>query len=201
MSELIFGKKILKWTRTNVSRKKLLRWKRYNKRTKNIRRKARKENTSVDKCALNILQRLFLKYPNHTKRVCKNYALFHRIRKHSIIVVSELGFGYKECVYREALTRRLIDDGFIVTSEVTTPIISSGHYLSNVADKVDILVDDSVVLELKTANKILQKHIDQLHRYFRGNPRRKVGMVICFKDASSLIPCKPVMFRTLLVRD
>ena len=173
----------------------------YNKRTKNIRMKAEEEGISMEECAVNILRKLFLKYPNHTKRVCKHYGLFHRIRKHSIIVVSELGFGYKECVYREALTRRLIDDGFIVTAEVTTPIISSGYYLSNVADKVDILVDDSIVLELKTASKILQKHVDQLHRYFRGNPRRKVGMVICFKDASSSKPCKPVMFRTLLVRD
>ena len=167
------------------------------RRTIKMQRRARAEHCSVETYALRILS----KYAHRIKIAIKYYTQMKIIRRQSLLAVSEIGFGYKECVYREALARRLIEQGFRVSSEVTTPIIDEGEYLSNVSDKVDILVNDSIVLELKTSSKILQKHVDQLHRYFRGNLRRKVGMVICFKDASSIVPCKPVMFRTLLVRD
>ena len=166
------------------------------KRTLKLQLEARAEHCSVERDALRYLS----KYRQRLKIGLKNYKIIKEIRVEALKSISEIGFGYKECVYREALARRLKEIGYFVSSEVTTPIIDTDVYLSNVSDKVDIIVNNRIVLELKTASKIQQKHNDQLHRYFRGNLNRKVGMVICFKDSSSVVPCNPVTFKTLLVR-
>ena len=64
-------------------------------------------------------------------------------------VYNELGPGLLESVYEEALTYQLEKDGYKVQRQVPIPIIYDGKELSSEL-RLDILVEDKVIIELKS---------------------------------------------------
>ncbi|HHB51602.1 MAG TPA: GxxExxY protein, partial [Saprospiraceae bacterium] len=82
----------------------------------------------------------------------------------AIEVHKELGPGLLESVYEKCLMHELKTNGYEVQNQVLVPIHYKGLDLD--ADlKLDILVNDLVVIELKTVENILPVHQAQLLTY------------------------------------
>ena len=80
---------------------------------------------------------------------------------------NEVGFGFLESVYRKSLHMALQERGLSVAAEVPVPVFSRGV---NVGDfRADLVVNNCILLELKTAETIIVAHEAQLLNYLRGH--------------------------------
>jgi GxxExxY protein len=89
-----------------------------------------------------------------------------------------LGPGLLESAYEECLAIELLDRGFTVRRQVEVPVVYKGRRL-DLAYRLDMLVNDTVVLELKAIEKLLPVHEVQLVSYLR-LLNLKVGLLINF---------------------
>jgi GxxExxY protein len=80
-------------------------------------------------------------------------------------VYNELGFGFLESVYRNSLRLALLEKGFSVEQEVPVSVFFRGR---NVGDfRADLVVNGTLLLELKTAERIIPAHESQVLNYLR----------------------------------
>ena len=93
-------------------------------------------------------------------------------------VHSALGPGLLESAYQACLIRELEKQGLSVESEVILPLKYEGEVI-DAGYRMDLLVEDAVVLELKSVDKILPIHEAQLITYLKLSGR-KVGLLINF---------------------
>lgn len=96
----------------------------------------------------------------------------------AILVHSKLGPGLLESVYRTCLTHELRTAGQKVTSEQVVPIVYDGIELDGY--RLDMLVNNSVIVEIKTVERLLPVHHAQLLSYLRLLDKR-LGLLINFK--------------------
>lgn len=96
----------------------------------------------------------------------------------AIEVHKHLGPGLLESIYESCLVEELIDQGFKVESQVSVPIIYKNKNIGTPL-KLDIVVDDIIVLELKSVDVILPVFKAQLLTYLKltGKPK---GLLINF---------------------
>ena len=93
-------------------------------------------------------------------------SITERIIKCAIEVHKELGPGLIESVYEVCLRKLMIDDGLFVKSQVILPVVFKGIQL----DKdfvLDLLVEDEIILELKSVEVLLPVHESQLVTYLK----------------------------------
>ena len=95
-------------------------------------------------------------------------------------VHSALGPGLLESAYEACLTYELCQRGLGVRTQHPLPLTYHGVRL-DVCYRIDLLVDDAVVVELKAVAKLLPIHEAQLLSYLKlsGN---KVGLLINFHE-------------------
>lgn len=93
-------------------------------------------------------------------------------------VYNQLGPGLLESVYEEALIYELRKVGLEVKSQVDVPIKYDGIVLSNPL-RIDVLVNDSVILELKSVEELKKVHYKQLQTYLKLMDK-KIGLLINF---------------------
>ncbi len=79
----------------------------------------------------------------------------------------EYGPGLLERVYEAALARELHHRGFASRRQVVAPVFYKGELLDEEAYKIDLLVEEEIVVELKTVAELLPIHEAQLHTYMR----------------------------------
>jgi GxxExxY protein len=79
----------------------------------------------------------------------------------------EFGPGLLERVYEAALARELTLRGISSRRQVAAPVVYKGEVLDEEAYRIDLLVEESVVVELKTVPALLPIHEAQLHTYMR----------------------------------
>lgn len=92
-------------------------------------------------------------------------------------VNNKLGFGFLESVYRKALRLALQEKGLVVAVEVPVPVFFRGV---NVGDfRADLVINNCVLLELKTAEMIAIAHEAQLLNYLRATSL-EVGLILNF---------------------
>jgi len=77
----------------------------------------------------------------------------------------ELGWGWREEVYREALARDLHELGLTVAVEVAMPIYYKGTPLSHVSVRWDMVVEGCVLVELKAVQGLRAGALRQCERY------------------------------------
>ncbi len=94
-------------------------------------------------------------------------------------VHSALGPGLLESVYKACLAIELQEAGFQVSVEHPCPVIYKGQQISDVGYRMDILVNNVLVLEIKSVEAIHPVHLAQLMSYLRLADRR-VGLVLNF---------------------
>ena len=92
--------------------------------------------------------------------------LSYEIMGCAIEVHKELGPGLLESIYEKCLTYELRNKGYKVGNQVTVPIIYKEISLvSNV--RLDLLVNDTIVVEIKSVQHLLPVHQAQLLTYMR----------------------------------
>ncbi len=92
-------------------------------------------------------------------------------------VCNELGYGFVESVYSRSMALALEQSGLRVASEVAVPVCFRGESVGTY--RADLVVEDRVVLELKTAEQISSAHVAQLTHYLRATTF-EVGLVLNF---------------------
>jgi GxxExxY protein len=77
-----------------------------------------------------------------------------------------LGPGLLESVYRACLTHELRSRGLRVRTEISMPVIPGGVRI-DAGDHIDMLVEETVVVELKAVEKVIPVHEYQTLTYLR----------------------------------
>lgn len=96
----------------------------------------------------------------------------------AIEVHKELGPGLLESVYRKCLAYELMHSGFDVKEELVLPISYKGIEIES-SFRLDLLVNDSLVIELKTVERILPVHNAQIIYYLKMS-NKYAGLLINF---------------------
>jgi GxxExxY protein len=107
----------------------------------------------------------------------ENDALTGRIINAIITVHQELGPGFLENIYRNALTIQLRKQGIDMEAEKTVIVYYDGEEVGR--HRLDILVDNTVVLELKTVEHLGKAHYAQLRSYLKASGC-KTGLLVNF---------------------
>ena len=99
----------------------------------------------------------------------------------AIEVHKTLGPGLLESVYEKALKRELELRGFKADTQQPVEVIYKGV---NVADdlRLDLIVEDTVIVELKSVEELKEVYYKQLQTYLRLLDKR-VGLLINFNVA------------------
>lgn len=93
-------------------------------------------------------------------------------------VHSALGPGLLESAYETCLKHELVKRGLEVESQVELPVLYDGVKL-NVGYRIDLLVSNAIVVELKSVDKIAPIHEAQLLSYLKLS-NLQVGLLINF---------------------
>ena len=89
-----------------------------------------------------------------------------------------MGPGLLESVYEKCLMKEFELRGIKAISQAVVPLIYKGYELSK-EFKIDILVEDEIILELKSVDSMLPVFEAQLISYLRLN-NKKLGFLINF---------------------
>ena len=92
-------------------------------------------------------------------------------------VYNELGYGFLESVYEEAMFRALSSRRLDARRQVPVPVWFRGERIGDF--KADLLVSDSVLVELKAARTFEPAHEAQLLNYLRATPI-EIGLLLNF---------------------
>jgi GxxExxY protein len=101
-----------------------------------------------------------------------------RIIRAAIQVHSALGAGLLESTYSACLFYQLTVDGLHFEHQVRLPVVYGGVTIA-AAYRIDVLVEDCVIVELKAVEKLLPLHVAQLLTYLKLS-KRPVGLLINF---------------------
>ena len=104
--------------------------------------------------------------------------LTERIIGAAIEVHKSLGPGLLEAAYEECLCHELHLRGLSFERQVTLPVQYKGLKL-DCGYRLDIVVENAVILELKSVEKVLPVHEAQLLTYLKLTGKR-VGLIINF---------------------
>jgi GxxExxY protein len=112
-----------------------------------------------------------------TEATYKHLALTDPILGVFYDVYNELGFGFLESVYRNALRLALLEKGLVVEQEMPVSVFSRGK---NVGDfRADLIINGVILIELKTAEMIIAAHESQVLNYLRST-LLEVGLILNF---------------------
>ncbi len=99
----------------------------------------------------------------------------------AVKVHMRLGPGLLESVYEAVLSYELQNQGLLIQKQAPVPI-TYDNLLFTEAFRADIIVDDKVILELKSLECVTKAHKKQLLTYLRLSSR-KVGYLLNFGEA------------------
>jgi GxxExxY protein len=102
-------------------------------------------------------------------------------------VYNKMGFGYLESVYEKCMLIELRKAGFDIESQKPIRIQYEGEVVGDFI--ADILVNDTVILELKSVRKLVEAHEVQLVNYLvaTGKP---VGLLTNFGETKVAVKRK-----------
>ena len=103
----------------------------------------------------------------------------YQIRGAVFDVYKALGPGLLESVYEEALVFELEQRGLKVETQKQVPIVYKGNVLKTEL-RLDLIVEDSVIVELKSVDEMKKVFYKQLLTYLR-LMNKKVGLLVNFK--------------------
>jgi len=105
--------------------------------------------------------------------------LTNKIIGAAIEVHKELGPGLMESAYEECLCHELRLRGVGFERQLPLPVEYKGLKLE-CGYRLDVVVEDAVILELKCVERVLPVHVAQLMTYLKMTGKR-VGLIINFK--------------------
>jgi len=107
--------------------------------------------------------------------------LSYQIRGAVWDVYNALGPGLLESIYEEALCYELTQRGIKVERQKTVPLVYKGVVLKEDL-RLDILVDDQIIIELKSAESVKPIFFKQLRTYLRLT-HKQFGYLVNFGES------------------
>ena len=107
--------------------------------------------------------------------------LSSQVIKAAITVHQILGPGLLESVYQSCMLIELRDMGMEVQSEVPLPVFYRGQEVNEAGFRLDLLVENRLVVELKSVEKVQPVHKKQLLTYLR-LAKKPLGLLINFNE-------------------
>lgn len=95
-------------------------------------------------------------------------------------VHKELGLGFLESVYKKALLLELTGRGMKVDEEKVFALIYKGKKVGT--HRLDLIVEDRIVVELKTVERFAPHHTAQLLSYLKASGHR-LGILVNFSKS------------------
>src|ERR1039457_2737913 len=92
-------------------------------------------------------------------------------------VYNELGFGFLEKVYQNAMYLELVALGFVCEKQKQIKVFYNGQIVGEYF--ADINVNNSVIIELKAAESLIEEHELQLINYLKAT-EMEVGLLLNF---------------------
>jgi GxxExxY protein len=109
--------------------------------------------------------------------VYKHKEVTEKILKAFYKVYNNLGFGFLEKVYENAMFIELLNMGLLVEKQRRVKVYYEGH---NVGDYfADLIVEGKVIIELKASNAICEEHEYQLINYLKAT-EIEIGLLLNF---------------------
>ncbi len=102
-----------------------------------------------------------------------------KIIEAAIRVHTELGPGLLESVYHACLVAELSEVGMRVETEVVLPVQYKGKVVHSEGYRIDLIVEEEVLVELKSSEMVKPVHKKQLLTYLR-LANKAVGLLINF---------------------
>jgi len=99
----------------------------------------------------------------------------------AIKVHEEMGPGVYESVYQRCMEVQLRRDGLAAQAQVPVPIFYCGEKITDEGFRIDLLVEDTVVIELKSVEAVKRVHKKQVLTYLR-LAQKPVGLLINFNE-------------------
>lgn len=132
----------------------------------------------------------------HTKKSITQ--LSYQITGLAIKVHQELGPGLLESVYEKCLKYELEKNGFSVTQQMLIPVIYDKLEM-DIDLRLDLLVNDCIVIELKAVENLLPVHEAQILTYMKLLKKPQGLLINFFTDnvTKSLKPFVNEYFRKL----
>ena len=99
-------------------------------------------------------------------------------------VYNQLGHGFLEAVYQEALEREFKSRGIPYESEKELIIFYKGEPLEQTY-KADFICYEDIIVELKAVTILQDSHRSQVYNYLRAT-KNKLGLLINFGNSDGL---------------
>jgi GxxExxY protein len=119
-----------------------------------------------------VLQEKSMKFEEITEKIIKCAMDVHTV----------LGPGLLENAYKECLFYKLCQVGLYVEKEKPLPLVFDGINL-DCGYRIDLLVENNIVIELKSVKKIEDIHLSQILTYMKLG-KFKVGLLMNFNVTS-----------------
>lgn len=117
-------------------------------------------------------------YENNTESRDKLDVITYKIIGLAIEVHKQLGPGLLESAYQECLHYEILNSGLIVEKQKALPIIYKDIKLDH-GYRIDLLIENKIVIELKTVETFTDVHFAQILTYLKlGN--YPLGLLINF---------------------
>ena len=94
-------------------------------------------------------------------------------------VYNELGYGFLESVHEESMAIALREVGLAVQRQVAVPVVFRGRQVGDF--RADLLVESTILLELKAARTLDRSHEAQLLHYLRAT-EIEIGLLLNFGE-------------------
>jgi GxxExxY protein len=107
--------------------------------------------------------------------------LSSKIIKAAINVHKELGPGLLESVYQLCMIIELNTMGLKVKSEVPVAVNFRGRQITDQGFRIDLLIEDTIIVELKSVHQIKDIHKKQLLTYLKLT-KKPLGLLINFNE-------------------
>jgi len=107
----------------------------------------------------------------------KHEELTHKIIGCAYKVFNKLGFGFLESVYKKAMIIELTKNILNVEDEKSLQVYYDDQIVGEFS--VDLFVEETVVVELKSVQNLAQNHEVQLVNYLNGL-KKDIGLLINF---------------------
>jgi GxxExxY protein len=107
----------------------------------------------------------------------KHEEITHKIIGSAYQVFNQLGFGFLESVYKKAMIIDLSRDNLKVEAEKPLKVYYDNQIVGDFY--IDLFIEDTIVVELKSVQNLLTEHEVQLVNYLNGL-KKDIGLLINF---------------------
>jgi GxxExxY protein len=108
----------------------------------------------------------------------------YKVRGAIFKVFNALGPGLLESIYESALYYQLNKDGLKIVKQINLPVKYDNVELDSTF-RLDLLVEDKVIIELKSVEELKSIHFKQLNTYLKLTNKR-LGLLVNFNCVNIL---------------